>query len=470
MGAAEGLKTCVLHNVVCDLQVKPHPALLPRSAGLAAHGSAAAAARARRPEALPGHGPRRRGQRAQPSHLGAHGAEREVHVGGDAEAPQTEAQGALRELGVASQGAQHVGRVRGDRVAGGAGGHRQPREARHQALPLHTLERHVENARQARGAGPVQMRAAEGLESGPQPLAQRREPHAFRGQLASGQLAGEAKAHDLVSGQRPGPQRALLSPTVHQRLQQPPGALAHVERTDAFGAVDLVRRDRDEVERERVHIERHLARGLGAIAVQGDTALAAQCADRGEVLQHTDLVVRVHDRGQHGVGTQRRRERRRLDQPGAVGREIGDAEAFLLEALAGIEHGLVLGARGEHVTAAVRVGARDPEDRQVVGFGGPGGEHDLIDRRPQEGGDLGARLRDARGGDRTQGMRRGGIAEVPARRETAAHGRRHGRVDRSRGRVVEVQRPRGAHGGSAPAWRRRLCTAVRKPRRMLTSF
>src|SRR2546430_13541237 len=35
------------------------------------------------------------------------------------------------------------------------------------------------------------------------PISQRREPHAFRGQLASGQLAGEAKAHDLVSGQRP---------------------------------------------------------------------------------------------------------------------------------------------------------------------------------------------------------------------------------------------------------------------------
>src|SRR5256886_9892117 len=112
------------------------------------------------------------------------------------------------------------------------------------------------------------------------PISQRREPHAFRGQLASGQLAGEAKAHDLVSGQRPGPQRALLSPTVHQRLQQPPGALAHVERTDAFGAVDLVRRDRDEVERERVHIERHLARGLGAIAVQGDKIGRASCRER----------------------------------------------------------------------------------------------------------------------------------------------------------------------------------------------
>src|SRR5256885_17057309 len=63
------------------------------------------------------------------------------------------------------------------------------------------------------------------------------------------------------------PPRSTLFPYTtlfrsHQRLQQPPGALAHVERTDAFGAVDLVRRDRDEVERERVHIERHLARGL----------------------------------------------------------------------------------------------------------------------------------------------------------------------------------------------------------------
>src|SRR5256885_5614805 len=50
-----------------------------------------------------------------------------------------------------------------------------------------------------------------------------------------------------------------LSAAVHQRLQQPPGVGAHVERADAFGAVDLVSRDRDEVDRERVHIEGHLA-------------------------------------------------------------------------------------------------------------------------------------------------------------------------------------------------------------------
>jgi hypothetical protein len=140
--------------------------------------------------------------------------------------------------------------------------------------------------------------------------------------------------------------------------------------------------------------------------VQGDAALAAQCADRGQVLQHADLVVRVHDRGQHGVGTQRRGEGRRLDQPGAAGREIGDAEAFLLEALAGVEHGFVLGACGQDVAPAIRVGARDPEDRQIVGFGGAGSKHDLIRRRPQEGCDLRTRLSDARGGDRTQGVRR----------------------------------------------------------------
>ena len=186
MGAAEGLKTCVLHNVVRDEQVKPHPALLPRSAGFTAHRDAAAAARAGRSETLPGRAAGRRGQRAQTPHLGAHGAEREVDVGSDAEASETEAQGALGELGVASQGTQHVGRIRGDRVAGGAGGEGQSRQARHQALPLHTLERHVENARQARRAGAVQVSAAEGLESGPQALAQRREPHTFRGQLAGG--------------------------------------------------------------------------------------------------------------------------------------------------------------------------------------------------------------------------------------------------------------------------------------------
>jgi len=125
-----------------------------------------------------------------------------------------------------------------------------------------------------------------------------------------------------------------------------------------------------------------------------------------EVLHHTDLVVHVHDRGQHGVGAQRRGEGRRLDQPGAAGREVGDTEALLLEALAGVEHGFVLGACGQDVAPAIGVGARDPEDRQVVGFGGAGGKHDLIRRGPEECRDLRARRSDARCGARTQGVRR----------------------------------------------------------------
>src|SRR5256886_564919 len=154
----------------------------------------------------------------------------------------------------------------------------------------------------------------------------------------------------------------------------------------------------------------------------------------------TVLASIMYANNEIGVGTQRRGEGGRLDQPGACGREIGDAEAFLLEALAGVEHGFVLGACGQHVAAAIRVGARDPEDRQVGGLGGPGCEHDLFRRRSEERGDLRARGGDARGGDRAQGMRRGGVGEVPARRQTAAHGRGHGRIDRRRGRVVEVQR------------------------------
>jgi hypothetical protein len=57
--------------------------------------------------------------------------------------------------------------------------------------------------------------------------------------------------------------------------------------------------------------------------------------------------------------------------------EVRDLEALALELLAGVEHGLVLRARGDDVTSAITVETGDALDREVVRFGGARGPDDL---------------------------------------------------------------------------------------------
>ena len=74
--------------------------------------------------------------------------------------------------------------------------------------------------------------------------------------------------------------------------------------------------------------------------------------------------------------------------------QVGDLEAFLLEALAGVEHRLVLGLRGDDVVAAVLVELGRALDREVVRLGRARGPDDLLARRADQRADLVARRLD----------------------------------------------------------------------------
>ena len=91
----------------------------------------------------------------------------------------------------------------------------------------------------------------------------------------------------------------------------------HVQRTDPLRPAQLVCREGQQVHRQAAHVQRHLARRLGAVGVKGDAALAAHRTQGGDVLQHAGLVVGVHHRDQQRVGAQRGCERGRLEQPAA---------------------------------------------------------------------------------------------------------------------------------------------------------
>jgi hypothetical protein len=101
-----------------------------------------------------------------------------------------------------------------------------------------------------------------------------------------------AHADDLVRGQRARAQAALVAAAVNLRLDAHARLATHVQRADALGAVGLVRREAHQVDRAA------LARSIATLPV----ACAASTwktmprsrqmlADRGDVLDHADLVV-----------------------------------------------------------------------------------------------------------------------------------------------------------------------------------
>ena len=67
-----------------------------------------------------------------------------------------------------------------------------------------------------------------------------------------------------------------------------------------------------------------------------------------------------------------------IDEALRVHAEPGDAAALALEALAGVEHRLVLGRGGDDVIAAIAQRVGDALDREVVGLGRAAREDDLV--------------------------------------------------------------------------------------------
>ena len=80
-----------------------------------------------------------------------------------------------------------------------------------------------------------------------------------------------------------------------------------------------------------------------------------------------------------------------IDAAVLLHRQIGDFVAVFFQALAGVEHSLVLDGLGDDVIALFAVHLRDALDHQVVGFGGAAGEDDFLRRGADQRGDLLAR-------------------------------------------------------------------------------
>ena len=403
------------------------------------------------------------------AHLAADRQDRLIDVGVGGPPPQAQAQRALRQMAAAPQSAQHIGGIPAGRTAGGTGGERKLGETGHEALPLHALERHRENVWDPHSLVTVQVHAAQPRKPAPEPIAQARET--FRlDRSRAGEHAGDSKSDHLMSGQRAGPQAPLLPAAKGHRAQTGAALRAHIERANSLGAIELVRREAQEIDRQSAHVEGELPRRLRRIGMEQNAAFGAERAEGCDVCDDAGLIVDLHEADEHGVGADRSCERLGRDPSGTIRRQIRHGIAFFFQVAAGIEHRTMLDAGRDDVPAAVGVGARDAQDREVVRLRGAGGEDDLGGLGADQRCDFIARALDARlRAPAKLVSARGGIGEIAVCAQAFAHRLSDERIHRRRRRIVQIN-GRRPHEPRVPAGRRRFCTAEKKPRRMLTSF
>src|SRR5882757_557460 len=101
--------------------------------------------------------------------------------------------------------------------------------------------------------------------------------------------------------QCPRPQPALLAASEGNWLQKWSSRTMHIEGARPLGSVELVAGEREDIDRQCADIEGDLAHRLSGIRVENDASLAANSADRGDILHHSDLIIREHDGNQGRV-------------------------------------------------------------------------------------------------------------------------------------------------------------------------
>ena len=212
----------------------------------------------------------------------------------------------------------------------------------------------------------------------PQTVAQHADAFVLGRHLFFGDTVRFAHADDLVRRQRAGAETAFVSAAVHLRFQAHARFAPHIQRTDTFGAVGLVCRERHQVDLELLQVDYHFAGSLRRIDVEQHAFFTADFADGRDVLNNTDLVVHQHHRHQRGIGTQCSLEFAQIDQTVRLRFEIGGSKALPLQLTHGVEYRLVLGLHGDDVLALVCVEMRSAFDSQVVGFSRAGCPYDLL--------------------------------------------------------------------------------------------
>ena len=350
---------------------------------------------------------------------------------------ETEADGALRAPRRQPHRPQHVRRLERARRAGRAGRHGDPLEVERdqQRLGLDAVKADVGGVRHALAAAVDRRVGHRFQDRGFQPVAQRAQPGRLAGQLAAGQRRRHAEADDGRHVLGAGAPVPFLTPAGRGGGEARPAP--DPECAGALRAVELVRRDREQIDAERGHVDRQLAGRLHGVGVEQGAVPVRDVGQLRDRLHRADLVVGVHHGDERRVAGDGRLQSRRLDDAGRPGRQQRRRPAPPGQRLQRVENRFVLDRGGDEVTASVRrrrLG--DAADRQVVGFRSAAREDDVAGPGAEELRHRRARVVERRLGRLAERVDAGRVAEASADR--FVHGVGDTRIDRGGGVMIQV--------------------------------
>ena len=257
----------------------------------------------------------------------------------------------MRQLVTATQSAQHIAGLQAGRCTGRTTGHCQPLDAHDQGLAFHIVEAHVQVVRHSSVQVAVDEHLLDVFETRQHAVMQCLNPHVLARHLFFGNTVSLAHAHNLVCWQGAGTHTPLMTTPVHLRLDTHPRLAPDKQRANAFRAIRLVGGQAHQVNRQLAQVKINPPGGLCRVNVENNAFLAADHTDRGNVLNHTDFIVDIHDAGQNGVGPDGRLEDFQIEQSIRLHIQISHLKTLALQLPASVQHSFVLGLDGDDVFA-----------------------------------------------------------------------------------------------------------------------
>src|SRR5918993_655525 len=188
----------------------------------------------------------------------------------------------------------------------------------------------------------------------------------------------------------------LLAATFLLKLEQ--RSPAYVEQADTFGSVELVSRQREQIDAESVDVQWQGAGRLHGVGMKRNAAVAGNRGNVLERLNRTRLIVRVHDGDQARLWPHRGGDCPGIDDAPAIRRHIRRGEPLLLQGLRRVQHRVVLDGSGDDVRHRVTLREREPgtpsdtTQCEVIALGRATGEDDLTWLTPENANARSARL------------------------------------------------------------------------------
>lgn len=197
--------------------------------------------------------------------------------------------------------------------------------------------------------------------------------------LLKGNAGSLAETDAQARRQSTGTKSLLLTATVDDGQKTNARLSSDVECTDALRAINLVTRDRQQVNVHLVDVDRHLAEALGGVSVEESLVSAAHRTNLLDGLLDSDLVVHVDNGTHERVRSQSCLQLVKIDEAGGeFDGKVGDLEAHVLKTTATVEHALMIDLSRDDVLLPVLIEQADTLEAQVVRFGRTRRKYDLF--------------------------------------------------------------------------------------------